>query len=113
MENNCKASLSMMHHHMYLKLMADLHPEMVYKYLLTHNTYRADDCLKLCQAWEIVDASAYLLEWMGNVSSILQLLLQTLEKSINGTEKSSEKNNSDSEKGINMLETSCSSAKGR
>jgi len=74
-----EASLSMMHHHMYLKLMADLHPEMVYKYLLTHNTYRADECLKLCQAREIADASAYLLERMGNVSSALQLLLQTLE----------------------------------
>ena len=62
-----------------MKLMADLDPEMVYKYLLTHNTYCADDCLKLCQAREITDASAYLLERMGNVSSALQLLFQTLE----------------------------------
>jgi len=52
---------------------------MVSKCLLTHNTYRANECLKLCRAWEIVDASAYLLEQMGNVSSALQLLLQTLE----------------------------------
>jgi len=60
-------------------MMADLHPEMVYKCLLTHNTYRADECLKLCQAREIADASAYLLKRMGDVFSALQLLLQTLE----------------------------------
>jgi hypothetical protein len=74
-----EASLTTAHHYQYLRLMADYHPGMVYKYLLSHDNYRPDECLKLCQARDIADASAYLLERMGNVSSALQLLLQTLE----------------------------------
>jgi len=67
------------HHHHYLALMTRLHPESVYEYLSSHDNYRPEDCLKLCQKHEIADASAYLLERMGNVSSALQLILQTLE----------------------------------
>jgi len=73
------ANLTMDHHQTYLRLMAKLHSDMVYHYLSTHDTYRADEALKLCQQYEITDASAYLLEKMGNVSSALQLILQTLE----------------------------------
>jgi vacuolar protein sorting-associated protein 8 len=72
-------NLTMDHHHKYLSLMARLHPDMVYDYLSTHDNYRAEDCLKLCQEYGIADASAYLLERLGNVSSALQLILQTLE----------------------------------
>lgn len=72
-------NLTMAHHHRYLALMAKLHPEMVYDYLSTHDNYRAEECLKLCQEFDIADASAYLLERLGNVSSALQLILQTLE----------------------------------
>jgi hypothetical protein len=72
-------NLTMEHHHMYLGLMAKLHPDMVYDYLSSHDSYRAEECLKLCQEYGIADASAYLLERMGNVSSALQLILQTLE----------------------------------
>ena len=71
--------LTMNHHHKYLSLMAKLHPELVYEYLSSHDNYRPEDCLKLCRKHEIADASAYLLERMGNVSSALQLILQTLE----------------------------------
>ncbi|KAL3926311.1 MAG: hypothetical protein SGBAC_013526, partial [Bacillariaceae sp.] len=71
--------LTMDHHHLYLALMTRLHPESVYEYLSSHDNYRPEDCLKLCQKHEIADASAYLLERMGNVSSALQLILQTLE----------------------------------
>ena len=73
------AHLSMEHHHKYLALMAKLHPELVYDYLSTHDNYRPEECLKLCQDYDIADASAYLLERMGNISSALQLILQTLE----------------------------------
>jgi hypothetical protein len=72
-------NLTMEHHHKYLSLMAKLHPDSVYEYLSTHDSYRAEECLKLCQDYGIADASAYLLERMGNVSSALQLILQTLE----------------------------------
>jgi len=73
------AHLTTEHHHKYLTLMAQLHPDLVYDYLSTHDNYRADECLKLCQDHHIADASAYLLERMGHVSSALQLILQTLE----------------------------------
>lgn len=72
-------NLTIDHHHKYLALMAKIHPEMVYDYLSTHDNYRTEDCLRLCEQHDIADASAYLLERMGNVSSALQLILQTLE----------------------------------
>jgi len=73
------SSLTLGHYQRYLELMAKYHPEHVYRYLQTHNNYRLDECLKLCQSHDIPDASAYILERLGNVSSALQLLLQTLE----------------------------------
>jgi vacuolar protein sorting-associated protein 8 len=72
-------NLTNQHHEKYLALMAKQHPELVYEYLSTHDNYRPEDCLKLCQKYDIADASAYLLERLGNVSSALQLILQTLE----------------------------------
>jgi len=73
------ANLSIGYHEKYLELMARFHPEMVYQHLITHDNYRPNECLQLCQKYEIADASAYLLERMGNLSSALQLMLQTLE----------------------------------
>jgi hypothetical protein len=73
------SSLSIRNYQRYLELMAKYHPELVYRYLQTHDNYRLDECLNLCQSHDIPDASAYLLERLGNVSSALQLLLQTLE----------------------------------
>ena len=73
------AHLTVDHHQQYLELMTRFHPDMVYQHLIGHDNYRADECLQLCQAHDIADASAYLLEKMGNVSSALQLMLQTLE----------------------------------
>jgi vacuolar protein sorting-associated protein 8 len=75
------------HHQMYLTLLARLHPEMVYEYLSTHDSYRNEDSLRLCQRYDIADASAYLLERMGNVSSALQLILQTLETKLMGLKR--------------------------
>jgi vacuolar protein sorting-associated protein 8 len=72
-------NLSMEHHHTYLALLATLHPEMVYEYLSTHDNYRTEEALRLCEAHDIADASAYLLERMGKVTNALQLILQTLE----------------------------------
>lgn len=71
--------VSIEHYQLYLELMVEYHPSQVYTYLSTHDNYRAADALKLCQKKDIADASAYLLEKMGNVSSALQILLQTLE----------------------------------
>jgi len=82
------ANLTVDHHQTYLALLARLHPDMVYEYLSTHDTYRPDECLKLCQEYDIADASAYLLERMGNVTSALQLILQTLESRLMGLKRS-------------------------
>eukprot|EP00557_Chaetoceros_sp_GSL56_P012850 CAMPEP_0176481546 /NCGR_PEP_ID=MMETSP0200_2-20121128/2883_1 /TAXON_ID=947934 /ORGANISM="Chaetoceros sp., Strain GSL56" /LENGTH=1954 /DNA_ID=CAMNT_0017877769 /DNA_START=49 /DNA_END=5913 /DNA_ORIENTATION=+ len=73
------ANMTVNHHQKYLHLMAQFHPDMVYHHLTSSDSYRVEECLKLCQEYEIADASAYLLEKMGNVSSALQLMLQTLE----------------------------------
>ena len=81
------AHLTMEHHHKYLGLMAQLHPDLVYEYLSSHDNYRPEECLQLCQKHDIADASAYLLERMGNVSSALQLILQTLESRMMGLKR--------------------------
>ena len=73
------ANLTSNHHHRYLTLMATFQPERVYQYLSTNQGYRLKDALELCQRRKIADASAYLLERMGDVSGALQLILQTLD----------------------------------
>ena len=40
-------NLTVDHHLKYLSLMARLHPDMVYEYLSTHDSYRAEDALTL------------------------------------------------------------------
>jgi hypothetical protein len=81
------AHLTMEHHHNYLALMTKLHPDLVYDYLQSHDNYRPEECLHLCQKHDIADASSYLLERMGNVSSALQLILQTLESRMMGLKR--------------------------
>jgi len=73
------ANLTSNHHHKYLTLMANFQPDRVYQYLSTNQSYRLKDALELCQKRKIADASAYLLERMGDVSGALQLMLQTLD----------------------------------
>lgn len=80
-------NLTMEHHHKYLSLMAKLHPEMVYEYLATHDNYRTEECLRLCEQYDIADATAYLLERTGNVNAALQLMLQTLETRMMGLKR--------------------------
>lgn len=80
-------NLTMEHHHKYLALMAKQHPDMVYEYLSTHDNYRTEECLRLCEEHDIADASAYLLERMGKVTNALQLILQTLETRMMGLKR--------------------------
>jgi hypothetical protein len=80
-------NLTVEHHHRYLELMAKLHPDDVYEYLQTHDNYRPEACLPLCQQYDIADASCYLLERMGNVTSGLQLILQTLDSRMMGLKR--------------------------
>ncbi|KAL7552323.1 hypothetical protein ACHAWF_015556, partial [Thalassiosira exigua] len=76
------ANLTINHHHSYLLLMAKFQPDNVYQYLSTHNNYRLNDALKLCQERKITDASAYLLERMGDVPGALKLMLEALDERI-------------------------------
>ncbi|GAX18100.1 hypothetical protein FisN_25Hh077 [Fistulifera solaris] len=71
--------LSLEHYHTYLALMAKLHPEMVYDYLVASDNYRATECLELCEKYDIPDASVYLLERSDKVNEAIRLGLQTLE----------------------------------
>ena len=73
------ANLTVDHHHSYLLLMTTFAPENVYQYLSSNRNYRLNDALKLCQEKQIADASAYLLERMGDVSGALKLMLETLD----------------------------------
>ncbi|KAL7538868.1 hypothetical protein ACHAXR_009417, partial [Thalassiosira sp. AJA248-18] len=73
------ANLTVDHHHSYLLLMTKFQPDIVYRYLSTNRNYRLDDALKLCQERKITDASAYLLERLGDVSGALKLMLETLD----------------------------------
>ncbi|CAM9876731.1 unnamed protein product, partial [Phaeothamnion confervicola] len=52
----------------------------VYPYLSTHDNYSLDECLSLCQAAGITDATAYLLERGGDVGGALRLTLRTLRE---------------------------------
>lgn len=73
------ANLTVDHHHTYLLLMTKFEPDIVYQYLSSNQNYRLNDALKLCQDRNITDASAYLLERMGDVSGALKLMLETLD----------------------------------
>lgn len=74
------ANLTMDHHHSYLLLMMTFQPDSVYQYLSSTQHYRLNDALKLCQERNITDASAYLLERMGDVSGALKLMLEALDQ---------------------------------
>ncbi len=54
----------------------------MYLYLSTHQNYKIDPILKLCQEYKINDASAYLLERTGDSQGALDLILATLEQRI-------------------------------
>jgi hypothetical protein len=49
-------------HEKYIQLMCEYAPQDVFKYLTLHTEYRLDVCLAYCQQYDIIDATAYLLE---------------------------------------------------
>lgn len=69
-------------HECYIKLMCQFNPKAVYPYLLEHTNYRLDYCLSVCQHYDILDASTYLLERTGDVAGALSMILQRSEQSI-------------------------------
>jgi hypothetical protein len=67
---------------LYVQLMARFEPSAVYKYLSTHSDYPLDECVQICRENNITDAEAYLLERTGDISGALDLILQSIEKSL-------------------------------
>ncbi|XP_057533278.1 uncharacterized protein LOC130811119 isoform X2 [Amaranthus tricolor] len=63
---------------LYLELLCKFEPDSVLKFLDTFENYRVDQCLQLCQEYGVVDASAFLLERVGDVGSALLLTLSGL-----------------------------------
>ncbi|XVF80311.1 hypothetical protein PTKIN_Ptkin15bG0060800 [Pterospermum kingtungense] len=63
---------------LYLGLLCQFEPNSVLKFLETFDSYRVEHCLRLCQEYGIVNASAFLLERVGDVGSALLLTLSSL-----------------------------------
>nr|CCA20847.1 vacuolar protein sortingassociated protein 8 putati [Albugo laibachii Nc14] len=66
----------------FIWLLCEFDPVNVLQYLQSHNGYRVESCLKLCQEYKITDAEAYLLERTGDTTGSLALILQTLEQKL-------------------------------
>ncbi|XVE77336.1 hypothetical protein DITRI_Ditri13aG0054400 [Diplodiscus trichospermus] len=63
---------------LYLELLCQFERNSVLKFLETFDSYRVEHCLRLCQEYGIIDASAFLLERVGDVGSALLLTLSSL-----------------------------------
>jgi hypothetical protein len=65
-------------HELYVRLLCEFRPEDVYLYLAKTDKYRLGYCLELCQRHNVIDATAYLLERMGDAGGSLQLMMSQL-----------------------------------
>ena len=65
---------------LYVHLLCDFAPDRVYDYLTSHDGYDRDECLDLCRARGIPDATALLLEETGDAKGALKLVLGTLQQ---------------------------------
>lgn len=65
---------------LYLELLCQYEPKSVLKFLETFDNYRLEHCLCLCQEYGVIDATAFLLERVGDVGSALGLLMTGLEE---------------------------------
>eukprot|EP00743_Colponemidia_sp_Colp-15_P010359 GILK01011401.1.p1 GENE.GILK01011401.1~~GILK01011401.1.p1 ORF type:complete len:872 (+),score=181.18 GILK01011401.1:61-2616(+) len=83
--------ISVSMHVLYVKLLCQLQPQKVYSYLTTHDDYPLDDCLKLCQQYQVHNATAYLLERTGDVQGAMQLILKTVLSSLQRLEEALKK----------------------
>ncbi|XP_015572370.2 vacuolar protein sorting-associated protein 8 homolog [Ricinus communis] len=63
---------------LYMELLCQYERNSVLKFLETFESYRVENCLRLCQEYEITDAAAFLLERVGDVGSALLLTLTQL-----------------------------------
>ncbi|EAL61787.1 RING zinc finger-containing protein [Dictyostelium discoideum AX4] len=66
-------------HELYLRLMCNFSPELVIRYLSSNDDYPLDSCLKICQQFNNLEGSIYLLERIGDVFKALDMLLLILK----------------------------------
>ncbi|GAV85231.1 Clathrin domain-containing protein [Cephalotus follicularis] len=64
---------------LYLELLCQYERNAVLKFLETFDSYRVEHCLRVCQEYGIIDAAAFLLEWVDKVGSALLLTLSSLQ----------------------------------
>lgn len=62
-----------------LQLLCQYETSSVLKFLETFENYRVEHCLRLCQKYGIVDATAFLLERVGDAGTALSLTLSVLD----------------------------------
>ncbi|KAK3247175.1 hypothetical protein CYMTET_43317 [Cymbomonas tetramitiformis] len=67
---------------LYIGLLAQFEPRSVRAFLEGGEAYHLERCLELCQRYHVADASAFLLERIGNVAEALALTLAELDTSI-------------------------------
>jgi len=75
-------SLSTGETEIYMGLLCRFDPGSVYPYLSSSDSYRLDHCLELCQQYNITDATAFLLEKMGDAEGALELILGEFEPNL-------------------------------
>lgn len=68
---------------LYLRLMCRFEPENVMEYLRTTDAYDIDDCLEYCAAYNLHQASAFLLERKGDFKGAFEIFLKEIEDSNN------------------------------
>ncbi|EGG24943.1 RING zinc finger-containing protein [Cavenderia fasciculata] len=67
---------------LYIKLMCMYSSDLVYKYLVSHDDYPLDACLKICQQYNNFEGATYLLERTGDVYKALEMIVTVLKKKI-------------------------------
>ncbi|CAJ1950547.1 unnamed protein product [Sphenostylis stenocarpa] len=63
---------------LYLELLCQYEGNSVLKFLEMFDSYRVEHCLRLCQEYGIIDATAFLLERVGDIGKALSLTLSDL-----------------------------------
>ncbi|CAB3988597.1 vacuolar sorting-associated 8 homolog [Paramuricea clavata] len=66
----------------FIELMCEFEPSAVYRHLRSADNYRLQETLEIVKRFDIIDATAYLLEKSGDVKGAFSLLLQALEQCV-------------------------------
>jgi hypothetical protein len=72
----------------FIRLLCEFEPARVLAHLQRHDDIKLDDCLELCERFQIMDATAYLLERTGNVMGALKLIIDRVDARLLDLEQS-------------------------